>query len=777
METKYTYINTNVPRTDALEKVTGKAVFTSDVHPDGMLYGRLLGSPIAHGVIKSMDTSAAEALPGVHAVITGKDVPERRYGAVADKHIICKKRVRFVDDTVAAVAATTPEIAEKAVSLIKVEYEELQAVFDVKEAYKSDCAVILHDNVTRYKTEYIPNTVYRFETGHPNVFIHRQIRHGGDIDEAFARADHIYEGEYSVPRVSHTCLEPHVALAKPDINGGMTVWASEQGSMRYRQLISEMFEIEYAKVRLIIPYLGGGFGGKVEISNGPLAVALALKAKRPVLLESSREEAFIHGSPRSPATIYVKDGIMKDGTIAARELFAVINGGGYSAHGVVFVNDGTYGAVGTYKIPNFKLDAMGVYTNTPPTGPYRSLGSEIYAYAIECQMDRAADAFGFDKIEFRRKNLLVDGDIDCCGQETYNNTTVASLDKAAEYIEWGKNNMREEGPWIIGKGIAVANKYTMTGSTSVVRAKLNWDESITLYHFHVEMGQGCNTLHRMVAAEEFGIDPEKVYVMFADSDTCPFDFGTFCSRGTFMNCNATILACQNLKKKILGRAADIMKIDADKLDTKGSRVFATDNPENSIGLYELFDWFGCDPVEGEITAYGVYEYPLGLCDDDTGQGKAVAYYSYGAVGVEAGVNRETGDVRIFKCGTWFDMGTQLNPIMCDIQSESALVMGIGQVCFETELFNEKGKVINANFRDYKVPTMLDVPRKIALGHTGFPHREGPYGAKGAGEVVLAPVLPAVANAINNALGVEINDIPIDRELLFSVVREKTARSR
>jgi carbon-monoxide dehydrogenase large subunit len=389
-------------------------------------------------------------------------------------------------------------------------------------------------------------------------------------------------------------------------------------------------------------------------------------------------------------------------------------------------------------------------------------------------MDRIADAFGFDKLEFRKKNMLVDGDIDVCGQETYNNTAIPALEKAAEYIEWGKDMVREEGPWIIGKGIAVANKYTESGTTSIVTIKLLCDGVVEVHHFHVEIGQGCNTIHQMIAAEEFGIDPSLVKIVFDDSETCLFDYGTFCSRGTFMNGTATILACSALKKNICNYASALMQVPAENLTVYGGKVFETNNPEHSLRMRDLFDYFGYVPEIGELTGIGYYYFPQGIVDDETGQGNPVAFYSHGALGVEAAINRETGEIKLLRCGTWFDMGTQLNRKMCDAQSEGALMMGIGQVCFESELFNESGRVINANFRDYKIPTMLDVPFNsyIALGNTGIPHKDGPYGAKGAGEVVLAPVLPAVANAINNALGIKFNDIPISREALLSAIKEK-----
>lgn len=735
---EYSVIGTSIPCCDAVEKVTGSAMYTADIHPRGMLYGRILGSTVAHGIIKSIDISADEALPGVVTIVTGKDAPDARYGYIEDRHVICKNRVRHVEDPVAAVAAITPEIAEEALRLIKVEYEELPAVLDAVEAYQPDCPVVIHEDLEDYNRRPVPLMTYRFVLDRKNVFIHRKVRHG-DIEEGFAKADFIYEGYYSVPRVSHGTIESHVCVVEPRMDGGITFWASEQGGVRFKQFMCDLFGLEPSKVRFISPYIGG-FGGKCEVMTGPIAVLLALKAKRPVRVELSREEAFIQGCPCSPATVHIKDGIMKDGTLVAREITEVINGGAYNGHVTVMVSDGAFGAIGTYRIPHYKLDAYGVYTNTAATGPYRSLGSEILSFAIECQMNCMADALCLDKLEIRKKNLLVDGDIDCIGQVTYNNTTMASLEKAAAHIEWGKDERREDGPWIIGKGLAVANKYTHKGTTSVVQLRLHHDGVIEVRHFRVELGQGCNTVHTMIVAEQFGVDPSKVRIVFDDSLLCPFDQGTFCSRGTFMNGNATIKACGDLKKNICARAAMVMNIDADKLDVYGGNIFEKDNPDNAIGVTSLFAYGGYVPEIGELMGTGIFTYPQGTIDAETGQGDPVAYYSYGALSVEAAVNRKTGEIKIFRCGAWFDMGQPLNIKMCEAQSEGTLVMGIGQTCFEEMLFNDQGNTINPNFRDYKIPTMLDVPlnKDVAMGHTGFPHKDGPYGAKGAGEVVLPP---------------------------------------
>lgn len=773
MKNKSTLIGTTVARKDFLEKVTGAAVFSPDVKPDGMLYARLLGSTIAHGYIKRIDTSKAEALPGVVAVITGKDWPDKRHGYILDRHIICKHKVRYYGDPVAAVAATSPRIAEQALDLIEVEYEEIKPVFNVAEAFEELCPVVVHDDLMNYERRHIPGVIWRFVPDRPNVFIHRKIRHG-DINEGFAQADLIYEGTYTLPLV-HTCtMETHTTCVAPNIDGSMTIWASEQGGVRLKYFICDLFHLDSSKVRFITPYLGGGFGGKTDTMTTPIAVALAMKARKPVRLTLSREECFLHGNPRSQAVVYIRDGMKKDGTLVAREIKTLINGGAYSGHCACLCNDGAYGATGSYRCPHFKLDIFGVHTNTPPTGPYRSLGSEILGFAIECHIDRMAEKFGLDKVDVRRKNVLVNGDIDVNGQVTKNNQTLAALNKAAEFLKWGEKVEPLKAPWVIGRGIAVGNKFSMNGSTSSIIVKVHDDGCVEVRHYHIELGQGCNTVHALIAAEQFGISPEKVKIVFDDSDICGFDHGTFCSRGTYMNGNACIKACEDAKRNLLKRASDVMGISEHLLDTYGGYVFEIANPENKKSFKELYNYGGWIPDIVEITGKATFSLPEGHMDPETGQGNPVAEYSYGALGVEVAVNKETGEIKVLKAGGWYDAGQILNQKAIEGQIEGAVSMGIGQAVFEEMLWNNKGKVVNASFRDYKVPTMLDSTfnEGVAVGFVGEYVPGGPYGAKGIGEVALAPVIPAVANAINDALGVKINDIPMSKERVFYAIKEQ-----
>ena len=776
---EYTSIGKSVIRKDAYDKATGKAMFTADYHEKGMLYGKLLGSEHPHAIIKSIDTSAAEAIDGVVCIMTGKDVPEERTdGYIHDRHILVKKVARYIGDPIAAVAAVTEEAAEAAVAAIKVEYELLPYELDPVKAREKNCPVVIHEGLPEYDNIEFQGVWSSLDPERPNQFIHRKIRHGKDIDEAMKEADVIIEGEYSFPRAHHCCLEPHVAMARPESDGGVTIYACEQGGGFQRYGYAEALGLESSKCRLVVPYIGGGFGGKVGVAVAPIAAMLALKAQKPVRIEMSREEVFVSGNPRSPGIVKVIDGFKKDGTLVARRIDEVVNSGAYSTHTTVLISAGVYGATGTYRTPNLHIDAYGVYTNTPPTGPYRSLGSEMLCFAIECNMDKAATALGMSQLEIRRKNVLVDGDEDGIGQITENNGTMACLEEAAKYLE-AEPMHENEGPWVYGRGYSVGNKFTAYWDTGTAAAcKVCDDGTIEIRNFHIEMGQGSMTVDAQVAAEEFKIPVERVKMVIADSAIVPYDEGTYCSRGTYINGNAVRKACQDAKKQMFEVASEIMGIPPYELDTANGTVFERNNPDNFIPFFQLYEYGGYLRKGGEIFGLDTYTTTFDTDDPETGQSNdVVTFYSYGALGFEVGVNVETGEVKILKSGGWYDMGQPINPILVDVQLYGAMCMGLGQAIFEEQLYNDQGKIINGSFRDYKIPTSLDCPRNDQLvgGFApGVPLRSGPYGAKGIGEVSLVPVMPAIANAMRQALGIDITEIPMTREKILNAIKNKQA---
>lgn len=772
---EYYSIGKSELRLDALEKVTGTAVYTGDVRPNGMLYGKVLGSPIPHGIIKSIDTSKAEKLPGVVAVITGGDCPPfPTVGSfLKDKFRLARGKVRYIGDAVAAVAATTEEIANAALRLIEVEYEPLPFVLDAEEAFMKDCPVVLHDNVENYMRMELHGVQFKFDKEHPNQVIHRMLRNG-DVEKGFAEADVVMETQrYVFPLVNHCYMEPMGAIAASKPDGGVEVWASEQTSKIAAFSVSMGFRIPLSKVHMHIPYVGGGFGAKAGNPMTDLAVMLSQKTNRPVKLMQTRPEVF-SGAGRSSAVVYIRDGYKKDGTLTAREITAYINAGAYSASGLIMLNDTQYGAVGTYKQPNLKIDVYGVYTNTPPASPYRGLGSELMVTSIESNVEKAADLLGIDAVELRRINMLQDGDLDAHGQVTINNSARAALDAAAEKIGWGSDKRSKEGPWCYGKGIAVANMYTNFDPLgSEAQCSILQDGTLEIRTSHIELGQGSMTADAQAAAEEFKLPMDKILMLTKDMQNTPFDEGSFAERGTFINGNAIRLASIELKKKIFEAASEIMQVSLDKLDTANGMVFEIGNTDHTIPFSALYMPGGCRHG-GLLTARATYMPPAGHGDPETGKGDVVLYYAHGSRAVEVKVNEETGEVRVIKAAGYFDCGTVVNQATCEGQAEGGLAMGIGQSLLEEGIFNSNGKVINDNFRDYKVPTFMDVPHNCedTIGFVGRPYELGPNGAKGVGEVTLMPVLAAIKNAVKDAIGIEINELPLSRERVLEAIRVK-----
>ena len=773
---EYRVVGKGVKRKDAFAKVTGAAKYACDYIPNGMLYGKYLGSTIPHGKIKNIDTSEAEKIPGVVAIITGKDVPDVMHaGYIEDRYILAKDIVRYIGDPVAAVAATSESAAYAALDAIKVEYEELPFVLDIEEAYSTECPVRVHENLEHYTTIAKHNVCFGYEADHPNQILHRRVRHG-EVEKGFAEADYIIEGEYRMPRAHPSAMEPHNCIVIPSPDGSLTVHASEQAGLSAKGAICGLFGIEPSKIHWVTPYVGGGFGSKVDIMVTPIAVCLALKAGKPVKLEMTREEVFQSGSPRCSAVVRIRDGVMKDGTLVAREIREIMDGGAYSTFVTVMVSEGIYGATGTYRVPNFKLDAHGVYTNTAPNGPFRSLGSEIFAFAIESQMNKIADELGIDQVEIRRKNILVNGDEDVIGQITHNNGTMACLNKVAEYLNWGETKTLP-APWAYGRGVSLGNKFSQCGSTGTAcMVKIHEDGKIELRYFHIEMGQGADTVLAQVAAEEFGVDVDDIIVNPRDSNFCPHDEGTYCSRGTYVNGHAVMLACRDAIRQIKEYASQILKVAEYSLEVSGGRVYESGNEEHGLYFSELYEMGGYLMRGAEILGKDTFKGPEGTYDPATGQGNPIDYYSYGALGFEIAVNTDTGDVELLNSVGVYDMGQPLNIEQVHAQIDGAMSMGIGQAMFEELITNDAGRMINANYRDYKVPTALDMPHndRWITDRAGDYLPAGPYGAKGFGEVALVPVAPGVSNAIVDAIGVRLTRIPLTKERVLMALKEKEA---
>jgi len=779
-------VGKSVVRLDALEKVTGKAKYCTDVKLPGMLHAKVLRSPYAHARIIRIDTSKAERLRGVRAVITGKDVPETRYGTfVLDQHVLARNVVRYIGDSVAAVAADTVDIAEEALRLIDVKYEELSGIFDVQEAWGTEPLVVVHPELAKYKLGQFHTP--QLDPDRPNVCNHYKIRHG-DVEKGFQEADLVMENRFEVARIHHCQLEPHVCIVQVEPDGGFTLWASRQSIHLAKKYLWTAFNIPPSKVRVITHYVGGGFGGKIALVVEPIAAILAVKTGRSVRLALSREEVFTCGGTRPPFVIYIKDGVKSDGTLVAREMRILLNVGAYAGYGPIITRNCTFGMVGTYWVPNIKVDSYGIYTNEPPVAAYRGFGSAEVNWAIESHMDMIAEKLGIDPAEVRKRNLLKEGDINANGEIVHSIGARECLEQVADSIGYNNKSNKEEGPWRRGKGLALGNKYSMAPMAAVAIVKVEEDGTIEVRHSADEMGQGCNTVLAQIAAEEFGVSMNKVKIVWGDTTFTPYFPGSSSQRTTSSLGTAIRLACQDAKRQVLERAGEKLKALPDDLETKEGVVYVKSAPSRLTRITDLFtvdrplspgEYGSYVANGGEILGKGVFIQPYAAESPETGQIdselaqkglRLCSFYGYAAQAVEVAVNVETGEIKILKVAAASDMGFPINPKMCEQQIEGGVVQGIGSALWE-EMIMDKGKVLNPNFRDYKLPDALDIPagENFRVSITPVPHKDGPYGAKGTGETQMTPSAPAIANAVYDAVGVRIKDLPITKEKVLKAL--------
>lgn len=784
----FSVVGKSIPRVDSLEKVTGKAMFCADIKLPGMLYAKLLRSRHPHARIIGINTSKAENLPGVRCVATGKDSPSNRFGSpILDQTVLARDIVRYVGEPIAAVAAETIETAEEATELIEVEYEELPPVFNTEEAMATNPLVVVHRDLFHYKRGGAFGGP-RFDLSRPNVFMHFKIRKG-DVDKGFHESDLIVENRFTTARVQHCALEPQAAIAQPTQDGGLTLWVGRQSIYGLQSTIGDIFGIKPSKIRVIQYYVGGGFGLKNNIILEPIVVLLALKTGRPIKLVFTREDVFVHGGNKVPMVIYIKDGAKKDGTLMAREIKVILNGGAYAFNTAVVTRNCSFVAVSMYRIPNFKWDSYGVYTNEVPNSSFRGLGNNQLAWVIESHMDILAEKLGIDPVLIRKRNLLEEGEPNLIGEITHSIGAKECLEKVTKFI---KLNDRIEGKdlWKRGKGIALGNKYSIAPTASLARVKVNEDGNIMVFHSADELGQGCNTIAAQIAAEEFGIPVDNVKVISCDTLVTPFfGGGSTASRVTYNLGNAIRQACQVAKRKLFEIAANRLGVSPSELESNGAEVYTKEAPIRKINFTELFlgyrgdrpGGYGTHTTSGEITGDATWVQDYTPEDPDTGQinpvaalqGKRLnAFYTYTAKSVEVAVNVETGEVKVIRCGHSID-STPLNPKMCEQQMEGGIGMGIGDALYE-EVKVEKGVVLNPNFTDYRIPTFQEIPQlKNAENFIiPTPHKDGPFGAKGLGEAAIIGLQPAIANAIYNAVGIRIADLPITPEKILQAIAEK-----
>jgi carbon-monoxide dehydrogenase large subunit len=767
-------------RLDGLEKITATAKYADDIDlGPGMLYAAILGSPYAHATIKSINTSDAEQVPGVHAVLSGQDCPGTCGLYLKDSQLFARDRVRYVGQQVAAVVASSQEIADKALGLIKIEYEPLPVLQDPIEALKPD-AVLIHPDLGDY--EVVP---WLYPQPGTNIAHLRKTRKG-DVEKAFEEADYILEDWYHVPHVVHAPIETHVSAALYTFDGRLTMWNSTQSPHTQRNILANALNLKHKDVRIITPYVGGGFGGKAGVNMEVIAAACAMKVPgHPVKIRYSRKDEFQNTSQRQELKAYVKMGVKNDGTIVALKHQLFWDVGASAEYGSNVVNATGFSATGAYRIPNVWIDSYAIYTNRPPCGAYRGFGYSEFHFGIESHIDRIAKALNMDPVEFRKKNAIQEGDTVAYGVEMGPTGVLKCIDEVAKAIEWGKESKSDDPNKVRGKGFALVWKAPAmpANESSAAFIKFNEDGSINVLVSGMELGQGFMTAMGKIAAEELGLPLEKVRVELPDTDRNPYEWQTVASHVTWSCGNAVRRAAIDARNQIIKVVSMAHHIEEASLYLEDGKVRCSTKPDFALPL-EKFVINGVQMSDGTfrggpILGRGSFmpEFTSAKVDPETGMGgHPNVHYTTGAGAVEIEIDKETGRVRILRMAEAFDAGKAINPDLVKGQIEGGFVQGLGTALWEEVIFDEQGRIRNPNFTDYKIPTSLDAPREMHSIIVEVPQPDGPFGARGVGEHTMIPVMPAVANAIENALGVRIKNPPMTAEKIVQALKEKTGRS-
>jgi carbon-monoxide dehydrogenase large subunit len=763
-------------RVDGSVKATGQAIYIDDVTLPGMLYGKFLGSPYAHARIKSINVERAKALPGVRAVVTGKDFPFLHGEAIINIPFLAIEKVRYVGDPVVAVAAEDWDTAEQALELVEIEYEELPAVFDPEEALKPD-SVIIHEKLGEYKAisaiKVMPGT---------NICQHYTAVLG-DVERGFRESDHIFEDRFSTPQMHHAAIEPHACIAQVNARGRITVWGHNDAPHRARKEIAQSLGIPQANVRVITAgYIGGNYGGKGGVKSEAIAIPLAYHLRgRPVKVVFSREEAF-KILTRLGCVIYMKTGVRRDGTLLARQVRLIWDTGAYAEKGPTVTLHGSMQSAGPYAIPNVHIEAFTVFTNKPIAGAMRGYGLPQVAFAHESQMDIIAEKLGMNPLDLRMKNIVVDGSKLPTGQRVYAvglkeclEKVGKELSKSTEVSFDSRGEFFPDGRWVRGKGIGCTYKATKTPTVSSAYVKIDEDGSVGIVTSTVEVGQGSYTVLTQIAAEVLTVDKDTITISFADTDVTPYDTSTTASRSTFHMGNAVLLAAHDARSQLLAMAAPLLQVAQHDLKLSDGAVVAADGRKISFAKV-LSATFGAG-AGAAILGKGVYTPNDILGLEDMGGGALEAFstmsvfHAFAAQGAEVLVDLDTGAVRVLRVVAVDDVGKAINPMTCCQQLEGAISMGLGFCLTEEFIWDDKGRLCNANLRDYPLATASDSPdMNVFLVEKAHP--QGPFGAKGVGEIANSSTAPAIANAVFNACGVRIRDLPMRPAKLLRELRAK-----
>ena len=750
--------------TDSPAKLTGRGLYADDISVPGTLFGKILHSPHAHARIVRIDTSKAEALPEVKAVATGRDA-QQPYGILPighDENALAFDKVRYIGDNVAAVAATTEEAAERALELIEVEYEVLPAWTEPLEAMKAETNLIHESRPHNIEKEY-----------------HHEF---GNLEEGFRQAAFVREERYFAAEVNHAAMEPHATLAVWEPDGRITVHSSTQVPHYLHRTIAEVLELPMSRVRVIKPMVGGGFGGKSEvIPLEVIAPVLAKKARRPVKIVYSREEVFYAHRGRPITIMDLKMGLTREGKICAVTARVVQDGGAFCGYGPVTVlySGALLGAI--YDLQNLRFDGYRVLTNKPACGAMRGHGTVNVRFAFESLLDQLARDAKLDPAEVRRRNLLKAPCITVNGLRVTSYGLPECIEKVVERSGWRE----KKGKLPYGRGIGIACSHYVSGAANpiirsnmphtTVNMKIDRDAAVTLFTGASEIGQGSDTMQVQIVAEVMGVRMERIKLVAADTELTPVDLGSYSSRVTFMAGNACLEAAKNMRAQIFGAVAKTFGCAPDALVARDEEIFLRENPAQRMRFDEAV--VRAIDFHGTLVARGSYTPPeeaRGGKHKGAGVGPSPSY-SYCAQTAEVSVDTETGEVTVHLVVAAHDCGKAINPVAVDGQIIGSVYMGLGQALQEEMVWHE-GRLMNPSLLEYRIPTTQETPPiESIIVESEDP--EGPFGAKEAGEGSLAATIPAVANAIYDAVGVRITTLPLSREKILAAIREKQKREK
>ncbi len=766
---KFSIIGKPMPKIEGFEKANGSALYTDDLMLPNMLIGKILRSPHPHAIIKKIDTSKAEALAGVKAVMVGAELPEL-YGvlpASQDETALAIDKVRYIGDSVAAVAAIDEATAEKACNLIEVEYEILKPCLTIEDGFRED----------------LPKIHAFTKTANVMKEVHQEF---GDVEVGFKEAEFVMENEYFFEGNTHVPLEPHCALAQWGADGRMTIWSSTQTPHYLHVALSNVLKIPRSHIRVIKPHIGAGYGGKSE----PFALEfcsalLSKKTGRPVKILYTREEVFYAHRGRQPMKMILKTGHRKDGSITAIHMQTFLDGGSFGSYGLVTTYYSGVFLTLPYKVPRYKFDAYRIYTNKPAGGPKRGHGAVQPRFAMECQMDKVAEKLGVDPIELRLRNTVEPNTM------TINSFRITScgikecLERTRDKSNWNFKFKEFKSPngKIMRKGIGVAASTYISGAGksiiwnemphSGVQIKIDRGGGVAVFCGASDIGQGSDSMLAYVAAEVLGVEVSDVHICQTDTHLTPVDLGSYSSRVTFMAGNACIQAAERIKEMVFEMASQKLGVPTSDLDCGKRLVFSKSDPNKFMNFVEAANM--AESKYGTIGAIGSYKPPkIGGSYKGAGAGPSPSY-TFSTHIAEITLDIETGVVTVDKIWSAHDCGRALNPVIVEGQIEGSVYMGVGEALFEEHIFYKNGAHRNPSILEYKIPTILDTPEIESIIVESI-DPEGPFGAKEAGEGPLHAAIPAIANAIYNAIGVRMDSTPFTPDKILKAMEEKELSS-